>query len=126
MTAALKHLAELRLSGVLPDLPVQIFVGDYEQPKWWRWHGVGVEVVLAESSPMGRLDLRPLVGLKVCVMAKAWSEPLAKLLDRLKQYACAVELFVIAWIPETIGVRWDRGQSDDWIRIGGPVTGEVE
>ena len=65
MTAALKHLAELRLSGVLPDLPVQIFVGDYEQPKWWRWHGAGVEVVLAESSPMGRLDLRPLVGLKV-------------------------------------------------------------
>ena len=49
MVAALKHLAELRLSGVLPDLPVQIFVGDYEQPKWWRWHGVGVEVVLAES-----------------------------------------------------------------------------
>ena len=112
MSAALKHLAELRLSGVLPDLPVQIFVGDYEQPKWWRWHGVGVEVVLAESSPMGRLDLRPLVGLKVCVQADRYSDALLRLCDRLKEYAKQLDVFVLEWMPGELGFRWDRGEAE--------------
>ena len=112
MVAALKHLAELRLSGVLPDLPVQIFVGDYEQPKWWRWHGVGVEVVLAESSPMGRLDLRPLVGLKVCVQADRYSDALMRLCDRLKGYAKQLDVFVLEWMPGELGFRWNRGETE--------------
>ena len=112
MSAALKHLAELRLSGVLPDLPVQIFVGDYEQPKWWRWHGVGVEVVLAESSPMGRLDLRPLVGLKVCVQADRYSDALLRLCDRLKEYVKQLDVFVLEWMPGELGFRWDRGEAE--------------
>lgn len=112
MGAALKHLAELRLSGVLPDLPVQIFVGDYEQPKWWRWHGVGVEVVLAESSPMGRLDLRPLVGLKVCVQADRYSDALLRLCDRLKGYAKQLDVFVLEWMPGELGFRWNRGETE--------------
>ena len=112
MSAALKHLAELRLSGVLPDLPVQIFVGDYEQPKWWRWHGVGVEVVLAESSPMGRLDLRPLVGLKVCVQADRYSDALLRLCDRLKEYAKQLDVFVLEWMPGELGFRWNRGETE--------------
>ena len=120
MTAALKHLAELRLSGVLPDLPVQIFVGDYEQPKWWRWHGVGVEVVLAESSPMGRLDLRPLVGLKVCVQADRYSDALLRLCDRLKEYAKQLDVFVLEWMPGELGFRWDRGEAEY-----SPISGMV-
>lgn len=112
MSTALKHLAELRLSGVLPDLPVQIFVGDYEQPKWWRWHGVGVEVVLAESSPMGRLDLRPLVGLKVCVQADRYSDALLRLCDRLKEYAKQLDVFVLEWMPGELGFRWNRGETE--------------
>lgn len=120
MTAALKHLAELRLSGVLPDLPVQIFVGDYEQPKWWRWHGVGVEVVLAESSPMGRLDLRPLVGLKVCVQADRYSDALLRLCDRLKEYVKQLDVFVLEWMPGELGFRWDRGEAEY-----SPISGMV-
>lgn len=120
MSAALKHLAELRLSGVLPDLPVQIFVGDYEQPKWWRWHGVGVEVVLAESSPMGRLDLRPLVGLKVCVQADRYSDALLRLCDRLKEYAKQLDVFVLEWMPGELGFRWDRGEAEY-----SPISGMV-
>lgn len=120
MVAALKHLAELRLSGVLPDLPVQIFVGDYEQPKWWRWHGVGVEVVLAESSPMGRLDLRPLVGLKVCVQADRYSDALLRLCDRLKGYAKQLDVFVLEWMPGELGFRWDRGEAEY-----SPISGRV-
>lgn len=120
MSAALKHLAELRLSGVLPDLPVQIFVGDYEQPKWWRWHGVGVEVVLAESSPMGRLDLRPLVGLKVCVQADRYSDALLRLCDRLKDYARQLDVFVLEWMPGELGFRWDRGEAEY-----SPISGMV-
>lgn len=112
MSTALKRLAELRLSGVLPDLPVQIFVGDYEQPKWWRWHGVGVEVVLAESSPMGRLDLRPLVGLKVCVQADRYSDALLRLCDRLKGYAKQLDVFVLEWMPGELGFRWNRGETE--------------
>lgn len=120
MSTALKHLAELRLSGVLPDLPVQIFVGDYEQPKWWRWHGVGVEVVLAESSPMGRLDLRPLVGLKVCVQADRYSDALLRLCDRLKEYAKQLDVFVLEWMPGELGFRWDRGEAEY-----SPISGMV-
>lgn len=120
MSTALKHLAELRLSGVLPDLPVQIFVGDYEQPKWWRWHGVGVEVVLAESSPMGRLDLRPLVGLKVCVQADRYSDALLRLCDRLKEYAKQLDVFVLEWMPGELGFRWDRGEAEY-----SPISGRV-
>ncbi len=120
MSAALKHLAELRLSGVLPDLPVQIFVGDYEQPKWWRWHGVGVEVVLAESSPMGRLDLRPLVGLKVCVQADRYSDALLRLCDRLKEYVKQLDVFVLEWMPGELGFRWDRGEAEY-----SPISGMV-
>lgn len=120
MSAALKHLAELRLSGVLPDLPVQIFVGDYEQPKWWRWHGVGVEVVLAESSHMGRLDLRPLVGLKVCVQADRYSDALLRLCDRLKEYVKQLDVFVLEWMPGELGFRWDRGEAEY-----SPISGMV-
>lgn len=123
---AMKPLADMRLNGVVPAIPVWIFFGDcWEVPRWDRMGTSAPEICIETGSPVARLDLRPVVGLKVCVMAEAWSEPLAKLLDRLKQYACAVELFVTSWIPETIGVRWDRGQSDDWIRIGDPITGDV-
>lgn len=120
---ALKPLAEMRMKGVIPTLPAWVFVGDYEQPKWWQWAGAGVEVVVAESSPMARLDLRPLVGLKVCVQADRYGLPLMRLCDRLKQYASSLDLFVIEWLPDDLGVRWQRGQADDWVPFGGRTRG---
>lgn len=115
---ALKPLAELRMSGKVQTLPAWIFVGDYAQPEWWKTGG-GVEVVIDEKSPMARLDLRPLVGLAVCVQADRYSDPLMALCGRLKEYAQRLDVFVLAWIPDGLGMRWDRGQPDDWIPFGG-------
>lgn len=116
---ALKPLAELRMKGCVPTLPAWIFVGDYEQPQWWQWAGAGVEVVVDESSPMTRLDLRPLVGLKVCVQADRYGMPLMRLCNRLKEYAASLDVFVLEWQPDGLGMRWNRGQADDWIPFGG-------
>lgn len=109
---ALKPLADLRMAGEIPDLPAWIFVGDYVQPKWWQLRGAGVEVVLSEKSPMARLDLRPLVRLNVCVQADRYSDALMRLCDRLREYASQLDVFVVEWMPDEIGFRWDRGQAE--------------
>lgn len=124
MMKAMQRLADMRLDGVVPDLPTWFFVGDeYAQPEWWRLSDAGAEVVIESSTPIARIDLRPVVGLKVCVMAPEWSDRLFGFLGRLKQYASSVEVFVTAWIPGVIGMRWDRGQAEDWYQIGDPITG---
>lgn len=111
---ALKPLVDLRMSGTVPSLPAWIFIGEYEQPEWWRTGG-GVEVIIDESLPIARLDLRPLVGLKVCVQADRYGLSLMRLCDQLKQYAVSLDVFVLEWLPEALGMRWNRGQSDDWV-----------
>lgn len=122
----MQRLAELRTDGLVPDLPTWFFVGDeYAQPEWWRFGDAGVEVVIDSSMPVARIDLRPIVGLKVCVMASDWSDRLNAVLERLKQYAACVEVFVISWLPDSIGIRWIRGQADDWSQIADPFGREV-
>lgn len=123
---SMKRLCEMRLDGVVPDMPTWFFVGDeYDQPEWWRFSDAGPEVVIDSATPIGRIDLRPIVGLKVCVMAPVWSDRLYAVLERLKQYASRVEVFVVEWLPDTLGIRWERGQSDDWVQIGDPFEKEA-
>lgn len=111
---ALKPLIEMRLAGQLPPGDVWVLFGNYEQTPWWHWSGVSVEVVIAETAPVTRLDLRALVGLSVCIQADRYSDQLLRLCKRLKEFARSLNVYVLAWLPEHVGMFWDRGQTDDW------------
>ena len=74
---------------------------------------------------MERLDLRPLVGLRVIVLAPTYTRPLLRLLNRLKDYALSVDCFVLDWLPDNLGMRWERGQAEEWVGIGDQRQDEV-
>lgn len=115
----LKPLADMRMAGERPAGSAWLYVGDEWKPvKWWAWRGGMVEVSVPTNAPMERLDLRPLVGLYVAVLATTYSRPLLRLLNRLKDYAVGVDCFVLDWLPDDLGMRWERGQVEDWIGIG--------
>lgn len=111
---ALKPLVEMRMAGHIPPGDVWILFGDYEQVAWWQWSGVSAEVAMNERAPIGRLDLRALVGLSVCIQADHYSDQLLRLCKRLKEVAKSLNVYVLAWLPEHVGMFWDRGQADDW------------
>ena len=116
---ALKPLAAMRMTGEKPADSAWLYVGDEWQPvRWWIWRGATVETVVPTDAPMERLDLRPLVGLRVIVLAPSYTRPLLRLLNRLKDYALSVDCFVLDWLPDDLGMRWERGQDQDWIGIG--------
>lgn len=111
---ALKPLVEMRMAGHIPPGDVWILFGDYEQVAWWQWSGVSAEVAMNERAPIGRLDLRALVGLSVCIQADQYSDQLLRLCKRLKEVVRSLNVYVLAWLPEHVGMFWDRGQADDW------------
>lgn len=122
---ALKPLVEMRMSGRLPPGDVWILFGDYEQVAWWQWSGVSAEVVIAERSPIGRLDLRALVGLTVCIQADRYSEALMRLCRRVQAQAQSLNVFVLEWLPDDIGMWWDRGMGENWESFGAVERGAV-
>jgi len=111
---ALKPLVEMRMAGHIPPGDVWILFGDYEQIAWWQWSGVSAEVAMNERAPIGRLDLRAVVGLSVCIQADHYSDQLLHLCKRLKEVAKSLNVYVLAWLPDHVGMFWDRGQADDW------------
>ena len=116
---ALSPLADMRMAGEKPVGSAWLYVGDEWQPvRWWIWRGATAEAVVPTDAPMERLDLRPLVGLRVIVLAPAYTRPLLRLLNRLKDYALSVDCFVLDWLPDDLGMRWECGQTQDWIGIG--------
>ncbi len=123
---ALKPLADMRLTGERPAGSVWLYLGDEWEPvKWWAWRGGMIEVAVPADAPMERLDLRPLVGLRVIVLATTYSRPLLRLLNRLKDYALSVDCFVLDWLPDNLGMRWERGQAEEWLGIGDQRQHEV-
>lgn len=110
----LKPLAEMRMAGIVPPGSVWVLFGDYEQATWWQWSGVSAELALPEDSPVARIDFRPLVGLSVCVQADRYGPQLLKLCERLKEFCRSLTVFVLAWLPDSIGMFWDRGQVAEW------------
>ena len=115
----LKPLADMRMAGERPAGAAWLHVGDgWETVKWWTWRGAAAEIMVPTGAPIERLDLRPLVGLRVIVLAPAYTRPLLRLLNRLKDYALSVDCFVLVWLPDDLGMRWERGQVEDWTGIG--------
>jgi len=123
---ALKPLADMRTAGERPAGSAWLYLGaEWEPVKWWAWRGGMVEVTVPAGAPMERLDLRPLVGLRVIVLAPTYTRPLLRLLNRLKDYALSVDCFVLDWLPDNLGMRWERGQAEEWLGIGDQRQHEV-
>jgi len=104
----------MRLAGQLPPGDVWLLFGNYEQTPWWAWSGVSAEVVIAETAPVARLDLRALVGLSVCIQADQYSDALMQLCRRLQTEARSLNVYVLEWLPDGIGMWWDRGMGENW------------
>ena len=110
MLPAMRHLTEMRMSGVVPTDCVWLLVGDYEQRHWWLEENAVPEVAILPSVSLSRLDVRPLVGLRVCVQADQYSPALMKFCERLHDYTKELNVFFVENLPESVGFRWDRGQ----------------
>ncbi len=114
----MKPLEAMRLAGKRPAAPVWLWLGDYCPTRWERWSDSTVEISIPPAAAVDRIDLRPLVGLRVIVVAETYNRPLLQFLTRLKQYATAIECFVVDWLPNDLGMRWQRGQEAEWLGIG--------
>lgn len=114
----MKPLAAMRLAGKRPAGHVWLWLGDYAPSRWERWADSTVEISIPPAAAIERIDLRPLVGLRVIVVAPTYNPHLLRLLARLKEYAIAIECFVINWMPDDLGIRWERGQEAEWLAIG--------
>lgn len=114
----MKPLAAMRLAGKRPAGEVWLWLGDYAPSRWERWADSTVEISIPPAAAIERLDLRPLVGLRVIVVAPTYNRPLLRFLSRLKGYAIAIECFVLDWMPADLGMRWERGQEAEWLGIG--------
>ena len=114
----MKPLEAMRLAGKRPAGAVWLWLGDYAPTRWQRWADSTVEIAIPRAAAIERIDLRPLVGLRVIVVADTYNRPLLRFLARLKGYAVAVECFVLDWMPADLGMRWERGQEAEWIGIG--------
>lgn len=104
---SLDHLSRLRQSGVKPSV-VWLLVGDYQQIKWWGNPALDVEIVIPEC--VSRLDLRPVIGCSVIIMAERYTDGLMRLLDDLKGYAMEFSCYVMTWLPDDFCLRWKRGE----------------
>jgi len=115
---SLKPLAAMRMAGELPAGSAWLYLGEFDQPRWWIWRGGAVEVVVQPDTPMERVDFRPLVGLRVSALSTTYNRALLRLCNRLKEFAASVDVFVLDWLPDCLGMRWDRGQTEEWAPIG--------
>lgn len=118
MPPDMKPLQAMRLAGKRPAGVTWMWLGDYSPTRWDRWHDSSVEIAIPRTAAIERLDLRPLVGLRVIVVADAYDRALLRFLTRLKEYAAAVECFITDWFPDDLGMRWERGQAAEWLGIG--------
>lgn len=95
---------------------------EWEPTKWWAWRGGMVEVAVpadANGAPGSAL-----VVLRVTVLADL-HPPAASAEPPGKDYALSVDCFVLDWLPDNLGMRWERGQAEEWLGIGDQRQHEV-
>lgn len=81
------------------------------------------DVGISPAANIERLDLRPFVGLQVLIQADSYSPGLLRLFERMHEFAAIVTLSVITWLPDDLGLVWDRG--DDRPRAFGQPREEA-
>ena len=72
----MKPLAAMRLAGKRPAGAAWLWLGDYAPTRWHRWHDTTIEIAIPPTAAIERLDLRPLVGLRVIVVADTYNRPI--------------------------------------------------
>lgn len=66
-----------------------------------------LEIAIDATTAVGRIDLRPLVGMSVAIHADVYSERLTKLYERTKEHASFV-IVAIKDFGEELGWKWHR------------------
>ena len=106
--SALAKLAEVRKLGQKPAA-VMLTLYPARQPQWWR-EDTPVEIVL--DADVARIDLRPLIGCDVVIVADGQSDRLRNLTQQVQQYAKT-----ICVLPGgEDGFSWSR--ESGWRRFG--------
>lgn len=115
--ANIEMLVSLRLAGKRPAL----------QFVFWNTgcRLSGCEAGILEDADVERLDLRPFVDLDVLVIADRYSPALVRFCERLNEYAATTSLTVLAWLPDDLGLVWEKGAIQPRPFGPGPVRQEV-
>jgi hypothetical protein len=103
-------LVAMRESGTRPAGFVFVSYGDLPDPDWWRWANTlgHPQILVRPTDPIERLDLRCLVGLNVILDFAEWSPGVARLYERLTEYAQEIAVESPAFEAD-IGWWWVRG-----------------
>lgn len=104
-------LIAMRMAGQRPAVDVWVSVGDFSEPDWWRWAETAgqPEILVHPEDPIERLDLRCLVGLRLVLFFSAWDDRVARLYDRLQDYADEITVMSPAFDTD-IGWYWLKGR----------------
>lgn len=103
---ALDALMQARLQGAKPAI-VFVTLGG-EQFPWWR-DGTTCEIVIDDDEPLSKLDLRPLVGCEVVVIAWDRNARLRAITDRLKSLPTGRLTVLSSTDPDDLGHVWQPG-----------------
>lgn len=109
---SLEALAKARLQGAKPAV-VFVTIGGKQLP-WWK-DGTACEVVIGDREPVGRLDLRPLVGCDVIVIAWQRDARLRAVVGRLQALPAERMTVLSSADPDDLGHVWERDSG--WRRL---------
>ena len=103
-------LIVLRKSGQRPSGLIWLEVGDFPDPDWWKWANTAdrPQILIRPEDPIERLDLRCFLGLDVILFAEEWTDQVARLYERLQEYAQEIAVLSPAFEID-IGWWWIRG-----------------
>lgn len=114
MSRALDYLAKIRMDGMKPAV-VFLLVGA-EQPKFWQSSDAEIEIAVPADASAARMDLRPLIGCNVIVIAQHRTDALRSLVKRLETLAVQMAVYVIETLPAQLGFAFERGKG--WREMG--------
>ena len=100
-------LIAMRKSGTVPAGEVWITIGDGQEPDWWQWSNTyqTPQILVRPADPVERLDLRCIVGLKTLFFFASWDDRVARIYERLQEYAEEIAVMSPAFDTD-IGWRW--------------------
>lgn len=118
--AGLRPLMKMREKGMKPAGFVWLTLSERPGVSWWM-SGMDPEASVKKTDPVGRLDLRCLVGLKVVVQGETCAE-LKRLADRVRSFAADVTVHDFGKIGGSLGLYWCKGMAD-WVPLDEWLTG---
>lgn len=118
-----EQLIAMRLEGWRPSKDVWITYGDFREPgrsvertkpvvftDWSKWDvsSDSPELLIRPEDSIERIDLRCVAGLGVVLFFVEWSEKVARLEERLREYAAEITVMSPSF-DDDIGWWWRRG-----------------